>query len=86
MQSSDWPFLIEYATAPHYAEKRLKGHIENFMRIKEMLYTDNIDEEVISDLEARSPRFASIGKDNLRGGVSHRDRTLKMQGTHQRHS
>lgn len=86
MQSSDWLFLIEYATAPHYAEKRLKGHIENFMRIKDMLYSGNIDEEFISNLEAQSPRFSSIGRVFFRGGVSRMDKTLKMQGTHQRHN
>lgn len=36
LQSSDWPFLISTRAASDYAEKRIKGHYDDFSRLAKM--------------------------------------------------
>lgn len=43
-QSSDWAFIMKTGTTVAYAERRTKEHVDNFLRIHDMLTTGNIDE------------------------------------------
>jgi 1,4-alpha-glucan branching enzyme len=59
-QSSDWAFLIQQHTAPHYATMRTKHHLLRFSRLYEDLRADQIDERWLSEIEARDSIFPSI--------------------------
>ena len=60
MESSDWPFLIEYGTAPNYGERRLSGHIRNFSAIYGMIVKGEIDEGFLSEAELRTRIFPKM--------------------------
>jgi len=62
-QSSDWPFLIKMGTAVHYAEKRVKEHINNFIRLNDELKKQFPDERFLGSLEE---------KDNIFPGISYK--------------
>lgn len=59
-QSSDWAFLITTGTAVEYAKKRTKEHIYNFMRLKDFIESDYIDENFLQKLEIKHSIFADL--------------------------
>ncbi|ACN98567.1 glycoside hydrolase family 57 protein [Sulfurihydrogenibium azorense] len=59
-QSSDWTFLITTQTAKQYATNRLKEHIGNFYRLKEMLDTNIIDFGYLTKLKEKNSIFSDI--------------------------
>ncbi len=56
-QSSDWPFLIEKGRASGYAEKRVRGHIDNFNRLFSMAEGCEYDMALLGGLEDRNAVF-----------------------------
>ena len=58
-QSSDWPFLITTGTAGGYAEKRVKEHIVNFFRLKELLAHEG-EHEFLRKLEEKNSIFPEL--------------------------
>jgi len=58
-QSSDWTFLITTETAKEYATNRLKEHIGNFYRLKEML-SGKVDLEALKKLENKNSIFQEL--------------------------
>ena len=59
-QSSDWAFLMTTETAREYATKRTKEHIYNFLKLKEMLENNNIDDGFLGWLEYKNGIFDNI--------------------------
>lgn len=59
-QSSDWPFLMTVGTAKTYATRRFVIHIQRFTRLWEMINSNNIDEEYLSDVESKDNIFPNI--------------------------
>ncbi len=59
-QSSDWTFLITTSTAKSYAERRLKEHINNFYRLKDMLLSGKVDFNMLSKIENKDSLFPEI--------------------------
>ncbi|MDP2167146.1 MAG: DUF1957 domain-containing protein [Thermodesulfovibrionales bacterium] len=57
MEASDWPFMIERRTSPHYAEDRLIGHINNFNRLYGMLTGGAMDSGLVSEMERKTRLF-----------------------------
>ncbi len=58
-QSSDWSFLITTGTAGNYPIRRLKEHISNFYKLKEML-EGKVNEEFLGKLERKNSIFQEI--------------------------
>ncbi|RMD45323.1 MAG: DUF1957 domain-containing protein [Aquificota bacterium] len=82
-QSSDWAFLITTKTARAYAEKRTKEHINNFLKLKDMLISGNFDKEFIKWLEYKNGIFPELDFKSLYGGKNedkglHRTRLEKQ--------
>ncbi|AXC15145.1 Glycogen branching enzyme, GH-57-type, archaeal [Acidisarcina polymorpha] len=67
LESSDWQFLITTAAARDYAEKRFRGHLEQFIEL-EMLWAEFVSngglspsaEQWLAELEERDCLFAEI--------------------------
>jgi len=59
-QSSDWAFLMQQKTAPHYAATRTTHHLLRFTRLYEALCTNLIDEHWMDEIEARDNIFPMI--------------------------
>ncbi len=59
-QSSDWAFIMKTGTMASYAMQRTRTHIINFMRIREGILKNNIDETWLLDLESRDNIFPDI--------------------------
>jgi 1,4-alpha-glucan branching enzyme len=59
-QSSDWPFLITTQTAKEYAERRLKEHIYNFSKLKQMLDSQKPQESFLRKLEEKNSIFQEL--------------------------
>ncbi len=59
-QSSDWAFLMTTQTAKEYSIRRTKEHINNFLKLKEMVERDSIDESFLSKLEEKNGIFEEI--------------------------
>jgi 1,4-alpha-glucan branching enzyme len=56
-QSSDWPFLLNTGAAAEYAERRLKGHLEDFWALGQMVERGKADPARIAEIEDRHPAF-----------------------------
>ena len=56
-QSSDWAFLMQQKTAPHYAATRTTDHLLRFTRLYEALGANTIDEQWLGEIEARDNIF-----------------------------
>ena len=59
-QSSDWAFLMKNRTAPEYAEARTRDHLLRFNRLYEELRSAQLDENFLSECEARTPIFPNL--------------------------
>ncbi|MDG5814384.1 DUF1957 domain-containing protein [Chitinispirillales bacterium ANBcel5] len=72
-QSSDWAFIMKTGTMVHYAQKRTKEHIANFLTLYEYLKKKTVDENCLSFLEQKNNIFAEIDyniycRQNVAGG------------------
>jgi 1,4-alpha-glucan branching enzyme len=59
-QSSDWAFLMKTGTAREYAIARTKDHIARFNRLHEQFVAGNVDENFLSECEARDNLFPNL--------------------------
>jgi 1,4-alpha-glucan branching enzyme len=59
-QSSDWAFLMQQKTAPHYATTRATHHLLRFTRLYEELRANHVDEPWLGEIEARDNIFPTI--------------------------
>ncbi len=59
-QSSDWAFLMQQKTAPHYAATRTTHHLLRFTRLYEDLGADQVDEQWLGEIEARDNIFPAL--------------------------
>jgi 1,4-alpha-glucan branching enzyme len=59
-QSSDWPFMIKNHTAAAYAEKRLAGHIQNFLVLHREITAGTINNASLLKLEMQNSLFADL--------------------------
>ncbi len=59
-QSSDWAFIINAGTMTEYAARRIKGHLDQFRRLKEQIETDRLDEQWLAMIECRNNIFPDI--------------------------
>lgn len=59
-QSSDWPFMIKNGNAALYAEKRLTGHIQNFLSLHREISGGAINSASLERLEMRNSLFPDI--------------------------
>ncbi len=60
-QASDWPFLVRMGTAGDYPVRRLRGHLENFGRLRAVLEAPGDSAaRIVAELEARSPLFPDL--------------------------
>ena len=60
LQSSDWPFLITTWQAKDYATDRFREHVDRFEKICDMIESGNIDDGVLTDIEAIDNCFPEI--------------------------
>ena len=59
-QSSDWAFIMSTGTMVEYAVKRTKIHLSNFLRLRDEIEGNRIDEGWLSDLEYRDNIFPDV--------------------------
>jgi 1,4-alpha-glucan branching enzyme len=59
-ESSDWTFIMKTGTTVEYAERRVKEHIANFLRLHEELENNRLDEPFLASLEERTPIFPRL--------------------------
>jgi len=59
-QSSDWPFMIKNRNAAAYAEKRLAGHIQNFLALHREITAGPINSASLEHLERQNSLFPDI--------------------------
>ncbi len=60
LQSSDWAFIMQTATAVGYATARVKAHLARFQRLEDELESGRTDERWLADLEHRDNVFAEV--------------------------
>ncbi len=59
-QASDWPFLIRRGGAPHYAQARLRRHMDNFAELERALGTLRVRRNLVAQMEERMCPFPDI--------------------------
>ena len=59
-QSSDWAFIMKTGTMATYAVQRTKTHLLNFIRIREEILNNQINETWLMDLESRNNIFPDL--------------------------
>lgn len=59
-ESSDWPFMIKNHSAAGYAEKRLTGHIQNFLALQRGITAGDINAPALERLEGQNALFPDI--------------------------
>lgn len=59
-QASDWAFIMKTGTMVDYACKRTKDHIERFTKLYEMVKSNSVDENYLSDVEWKDNLFPNI--------------------------
>lgn len=59
-QSSDWAFQIYQGTTVQYSSRRFQSHIQRFNMLADMLDAGNVDEDLLSEIEARDNVFSEI--------------------------
>ncbi|MFN0172468.1 MAG: glycoside hydrolase family 57 protein [Bryobacteraceae bacterium] len=59
-QASDWPFLIRRGGAPHYAQARLRMHMDNFAAIERALEASCVRRKLVEPMEERMCPFPEI--------------------------
>ncbi|RXI99447.1 DUF1957 domain-containing protein [Anaerobacillus alkaliphilus] len=58
--SSDWPFIIDGETATKYAKNRIQEHLHRYEKLREVLVTQKITQELITAYEADYPFLDDI--------------------------
>lgn len=58
--SSDWPFIMTMGTMVPYAEKRIRTHINRFIRLLDQIQSGAIDDEWLTAVEAQDNIFRYI--------------------------
>jgi 1,4-alpha-glucan branching enzyme len=60
-QSSDWAFIITQKTSAHYAEMRVRGHVDRFFRLEALLEGASAeDEDFLDSIEAEDAIFPGL--------------------------
>jgi 1,4-alpha-glucan branching enzyme len=59
-QASDWPFIMHTGSTVPYAEKRVKEHIHNFIRIYDALCSGVVSTEWLTKLEKKNTVFPDM--------------------------
>jgi 1,4-alpha-glucan branching enzyme len=59
-QHSDWAFLMKAGTASEYAKRRITEHIEMFTKLYESIKSNNLDEKLLLEIEAKDSIFSEI--------------------------
>ncbi len=59
-QASDWAFIMKTGTMVPYAHKRIKNHINRFMRLYHDISNNTIDAQILNDFEAKDNIFADM--------------------------
>jgi 1,4-alpha-glucan branching enzyme len=59
-QSSDWAFLMRSGTAPDYARRRTRDHLDRFNRLHEQLHAGSIDTAFLETCEERDNIFPRL--------------------------
>jgi 1,4-alpha-glucan branching enzyme len=59
-QASDWAFLIKTNSAPEYATRRVRDHLQSFERISAQLSLGEIDLEFVGEREERVNLFPNL--------------------------
>jgi 1,4-alpha-glucan branching enzyme len=68
-QSSDWAFILTQKTAAHYAEMRLRSHVDRFFRLEAMLEgASDDDEHLLETLEEEDALFPGLDHRGLANG------------------
>lgn len=57
MQASDWLFMMQEGTSPHYAEERLLLHIKAFGRLCRMIREGKINKDYVERAESKNGIF-----------------------------
>lgn len=59
-QASDWAFMINSGNMADYAGRRIKNHLDRFLRLKEQIEHATLDEEWLEAVENQDNIFAGI--------------------------
>ena len=59
-QASDWPFILRTGTSPEYARRRVNDHLQRFSILASHLRTGNMNETILTELEARDNLFPAL--------------------------
>ena len=59
-QASDWAFMIHGSTTVEYAKLRLKRHLSRFLRLSDMIGTQEIDQAWLVQIEEQEKIFPGI--------------------------
>ncbi len=59
-QSSDWTFIMKTGTMVEYAERRVREHVANFLRLDGQIENGRLDEGFVASLEERTPIFPRL--------------------------
>jgi len=59
-QSSDWAFIMKTGTVVSYAHKRIKTHINRFLRLYSDIINNTINKEWLKEVESRDNIFKNI--------------------------
>jgi 1,4-alpha-glucan branching enzyme len=59
-QSSDWAFILTTGSAPAYATRRIRDHINRFTGLYEMLAANRMEREMVERIEWHDPIFQEI--------------------------
>jgi 1,4-alpha-glucan branching enzyme len=59
-ESSDWPFIMRTGTMTHYAERRIKMHVNRFRQIYNDLMAQQIDIQWLNEISSRDNIFKGI--------------------------
>ena len=59
-ESSDWAFMIKNGTTMEYARRRVCEHLLNFLKLYHDLKSNSLDQDWISELEAKDNIFPNL--------------------------
>jgi 1,4-alpha-glucan branching enzyme len=77
-QSSDWAFIITQKTSAHYAEMRLRGHVDRFFRLETLLEgAPGEDPDLLDEVSREDAIFPGLDHRGLvHGALARRGRRL----------
>jgi len=59
-QASDWQFMMKTGNAEAYAERRLTGHLKNFLLLRDTIIRDRVDVLELERLESNHALFPDL--------------------------